>query len=241
MLFVLRLEGPLREPEPAGDPGCSLRLDTRRAPVVSVNPRTHDEIEAAGRGSYFVAFMTKAIKDYYGKKNQELRSEYEEDFNYFRIHDSGDFYSLEYLWAWLEVVARLPKIRFWAPTRNWASPAFLRIMQKRTKNFAIKPSALFFGDAAPELPAMPRGSTANPLPEKAAEHWNCPAALNDRGSCIGGLTLAGEINDMKKFNWFLGRLPKWESSCRVCWSGYHYLPESVNAAINRVPVSYKIH
>lgn len=49
---------------------------------------------------------------------------------YFRIHDSGDFFSKKYLQAWKDVannfrgsgVGAKNRITFWAPTRCWASP-----------------------------------------------------------------------------------------------------------------------
>lgn len=35
-----------------------------------------------------------------------------------RIHDSGDFYSLEYLDKWLKVMAELPEVQFYAYTKS---------------------------------------------------------------------------------------------------------------------------
>jgi hypothetical protein len=37
---------------------------------------------------------------------------------YFRIHDSGDFQSADHVLAWFVVCRRLPKIRFWVPSRE---------------------------------------------------------------------------------------------------------------------------
>jgi hypothetical protein len=36
----------------------------------------------------------------------------------FRIHVSGDFFSVEYFLLWVEIARRLPEMRFWAPTRE---------------------------------------------------------------------------------------------------------------------------
>lgn len=37
--------------------------------------------------------------------------------DYIRIHDSGDFYSLEYIKKWFEIMRRNPEIRFYAYTK----------------------------------------------------------------------------------------------------------------------------
>jgi hypothetical protein len=36
----------------------------------------------------------------------------------FRIHVSGDFFSVDYFLLWVEIAKRLPEMRFWAPTRE---------------------------------------------------------------------------------------------------------------------------
>lgn len=36
-----------------------------------------------------------------------------------RIHESGDFYSQEYLNKWLRIIAANPATRFWANTKSW--------------------------------------------------------------------------------------------------------------------------
>lgn len=38
---------------------------------------------------------------------------------YFRIHDAGDFFSDEYLEAWVLCASMMKHIRFWAPSRQW--------------------------------------------------------------------------------------------------------------------------
>jgi hypothetical protein len=40
---------------------------------------------------------------------------------YFRIHDSGDFFNVAYVKAWIQVCRALPATKFWAPTRAWQS------------------------------------------------------------------------------------------------------------------------
>ena len=52
----------------------------------------------------FVELMNKDIKD---KKAE-----------YIRVHDSGDYYSKEYLNKWLEIARQNPGIRFYSYTNN---------------------------------------------------------------------------------------------------------------------------
>ena len=42
------------------------------------------------------------------------------DDPYFRIHDSGDFQSIEHVLNWVEVARALPWVKFWAPSREIA-------------------------------------------------------------------------------------------------------------------------
>lgn len=41
----------------------------------------------------------------------------------FRLHTSGDFFSLEYAEAWAEVMKKFPNVRFWAYTRSFIPAA----------------------------------------------------------------------------------------------------------------------
>jgi hypothetical protein len=53
---------------------------------------------------------------------------------YVRIHDSGDFYSLEYLRNWLEIIRAFPKILFFTYTKT---VPFFREISDIPKNFAV--------------------------------------------------------------------------------------------------------
>lgn len=115
---------------------------------------------------------------------------------YFRGHDSGDFYSPKYVSAWVEICAQLPNVRFWFPTRAWqygeSAPGKLneRMLSALRQlaalpNVTIRPSALYFGDSAPIVPGLHAGSTAD-----NAEGFQC-IAPNQDGEC---------------------------RECRVCWN-----------------------
>lgn len=74
-----------------------------------------------------------------------------------RIHSSGDFFSLEYLRAWVEVANRVaqldPTVSFWAPTRIWANgqgdAAAGVLRELRQPNLVIRASAYSVGDPSP--------------------------------------------------------------------------------------------
>lgn len=62
---------------------------------------------------------------------------------FFRIHDSGDFYSRRYLEAWKQIADLNPDVMFWAPTRIWATNWGVRAVNEINAppdNFTIRPS-----------------------------------------------------------------------------------------------------
>lgn len=79
----------------------------------------------------FVETMLKALADPW--RHSRLSSTYPKEFTrllrrtlpgrFFRIHDSGDFWSPHYVRAWKAICAERPDLTFWAPTRAWAAPA----------------------------------------------------------------------------------------------------------------------
>jgi hypothetical protein len=79
---------------------------------------------------------------------------------FFRIHDSGDFFSAEYLRQWKEVANRLPDITFWAPARIWnTSWGVDAVNQINTpqKNFLIRPSGFVANEPEPGLAQLGPG------------------------------------------------------------------------------------
>jgi len=114
--------------------------------------------------------------------------------NYFRIHDSGDFFSFAYFDAWCAIARVLSHIKFWCPTRMWILPAWRDYMKNAAipPNLIIRPSALVYGAKAPMIPPLAMGSTSSQHFMKAEKHWDCPAYNSPEGSCVG-------------------------SGCRVCW------------------------
>jgi len=79
---------------------------------------------------------------------------------YFRIHDSGDFFSIAYITGWQYVCERLPDFKFWAATRSWNTPCLTPylVMLNSLPNVTVRPSALNFGDLPPDIPGLASGS-----------------------------------------------------------------------------------
>lgn len=148
-------------------------------------------------------------------------------WQFFRIHSSGDFYSAEYIRKWIDICTRLPRIRFWAPTRVWAAPAQMGLMAPLAelaalKNVTIRPSALVF-DAKPTGARAPFAAGAGvyahrnfgavlldtlgfqpkwtPLSKERLVKggcWPCPALLADDAKADGSASCTS-------------------TGCRKCW------------------------
>jgi Gene product 88 len=87
---------------------------------------------------------------------------------YFRVHDSGDMFSLAYAQCWHAVCVAMPEIRFWIATRSWQQPKsplpvldpLLNTLRQLATlpNVTVRSSALDFGDAAPVIAGLHAGS-----------------------------------------------------------------------------------
>jgi hypothetical protein len=134
---------------------------------------------------------------------------------YFRLHDSGDFWSKDYYLAWRDICqgamdAGLP-IKFWAPTRQWVFKDWIELFREfpPPKNLSLRPSALYLGSPPPVVPELlSAGTTSFPDtwvdgPKKLLDPkdvWPCPA-MNAKGdkSCINAPNPQGGVG------------------CRTCW------------------------
>jgi hypothetical protein len=92
---------------------------------------------------------------------------------YFRIHDSGDFFSQAYIYRWELVCGRLPDVRFFASTKSWQLPGLLERLRRLAAlpNVTIRPSAPRFEDDPPVVEGLHAGASAS------AKNWTCPAHL----------------------------------------------------------------
>jgi len=141
----------------------------------------------------WVAYMVAAIRRATARQTEKL----------FRIHDSGDFFSPRYARAWRMVCGQLPEVDFWAPFRGWQLPTGsavdnlkpFRVLDESDlllaellamaalPNVTLRPSALNFGEPAPEIPGFHAGSAASN--SHLDGHYECPAQSqgNNCGSC----------------------------------------------------------
>lgn len=136
---------------------------------------------------------------------------------YFRLHDSGDFYSPKYLAAWKQVCKHFEgQITFWAPTRIWATDWGIEAVNRINNpkgNFVIRPSAYHVNQVAPRDlgPGWAKGTTVysperqpqGPLVEHAGRpyDWECQAyaAKNEAHTCRHAQNPGGGMG------------------CRACW------------------------
>lgn len=128
---------------------------------------------------------------------------------YFRIHDSGDFFSPDYIAAWKAVADANPDVTFWAPSRVWAVDrmrAAVNEINKNPKNLIIRPSSYTINGPAPRDigPGWAGGSTVFAEDAKVGQKdfdWDCRAYLTDT----------------QKVTCRDAEAPDGERGCRACW------------------------
>lgn len=138
---------------------------------------------------------------------------------YFRIHDSGDFFSLDYVAAWRAVADDNPDVTFWAPTRIWAVGQKVidqvNAINAPLRNLILRPSAyqinaaqrISFGPGwaagttvfgEKRVPQDFNGDVIEPNP---AFDWDCKAYQTDTDKVT--------CRDAKA--------PDGQVGCRACW------------------------
>lgn len=153
---------------------------------------------------------------------------------FFRLHDSGDFFSREYFLAWKAIADAfsrdnpfgLPTVIFWAPTRMWSVPGWVEFIDemnggsRNRGNFVIRPSAYSLNTPGPNLYRPGGGWAAHTtvyaksvIPfgqETGAFKLNCGAydAVSDSGAeGPKEITCQGARSP----------LPGYSVGCRACW------------------------
>lgn len=172
----------------------------------------------AVRQGRFAYVMDYAVKNANYDLSEEVTGR-----KFFRIHDSGDFFSQEYLEQWATVATMNPDVTFWAPSRIWATTwgnAAVNGMS-RPDNFIIRPSVYHVGDvptpSSRELgmgwdagtsvlpaarvhddPSPPAGSEA-----KEFYDWSCQVYAKDE--------------KLEAKNCRAAKSPEGSRGCRACW------------------------
>jgi hypothetical protein len=103
---------------------------------------------------------------------------------YFRGHDSGDFFNVAYVEAWVEVCRALPHVKFWFPTREYQTKAagLFQIISENPRmtairtlaalpNVTVRPSALEISERPPVVSGLAKGSAVD-----YKNVFQCPAA-----------------------------------------------------------------
>ena len=114
---------------------------------------------------------------------------------WFRVHDSGDMFSVVYAECWLEICRETPRVGYWIPTRvwqsgsqNWVLPVLdplmgIMRMLAQLPNVTVRPSALNFGDYAPVVPGLHAGSTAEQPDVMRVRQCIAPEQDGECGGC----------------------------------------------------------
>jgi hypothetical protein len=119
----------------------------------------------------FVSEVVKAIRFTLSDEltSMEKFKDLKLNTNYFRLHDSGDFFDpndygiamdrFAYYDGWCEIARQLPEIRFWAPTRMHIFPEWRRrFIENQPSNLTVRPSQLWVDVYPPMITGMAAGS-----------------------------------------------------------------------------------
>jgi hypothetical protein len=102
---------------------------------------------------------------------------------FFRWHDSGDLQSVDHLRKIVEIAVRMPEVKFWLPTREYAIVSeYLASGAVVPKNLVIRLSAHKIDGPVPES-GLPTSSVYSETVPKGAHE--CPARYQDNscGDC----------------------------------------------------------
>ena len=118
----------------------------------------------------FVEIMVRAIR----KLSERL------GVRVLRLHEEGDFYSVEYIKKWMRIAEKLPDIHFYTYTRSWRIPELRAALEELRKlpNFTIIASTDPYTGPAPA--GWPEAGIEKCYNERAAR---CPHDLDKRITC----------------------------------------------------------
>lgn len=127
------------------------------------------------------------------------RASEDHSLRHFRVHDSADFAAPYMIDLWGMVAVSFPEVLFWFPTRVWFLPKFRARLQRWVTclpNLTIRPSALRFGEPAPEaatqavLRDYPLAGSGAGVDGKDAQ-WECPAFMAREATCRNSVNPRG--------------------------------------------------
>ena len=145
-----------------------------RADFVVLSLREND-------GDRFVEEISNQIQLKYFDKHGNKKKLKNIDTNLFRVHDSGDLFSVPYINAWKRICENFPTIRFWFPTREYVRESQMKALKDLAslKNVCLKPSALKLNEKAPIVHGLDAGTAVYENKEDAENdgHYVCPATI----------------------------------------------------------------
>lgn len=97
----------------------------------------------------------------------------------FRIHDSGDFFSIEYVFAWIQIIREHPEISFWAYTRSWRVAELLPALEQLRE----MPNLQLFASVDPETGYPPSGWRVAAFDGQGLPGVVCLVQTGHRSSC----------------------------------------------------------
>lgn len=164
--------------------------------------------------SVFVQVMIQAIKNANFKEDgTKTLSPEPSRLRFFRLHDSGDFFALQYLRCWKAIANHFQDIAFWAPSRIWTQGE--NIIRKvseingpaEASNLVIRPSGFHINKPGPPRENYDwsgwSGATTvyqHGIGGGQDYDWNCKAYEVDKGP---------NCRDAEGKNG--------EKGCRTCW------------------------
>jgi len=101
-----------------------------------------------------------------------------------RIHPSGDFYNIDYIEKWIEIVKANPKVKFWAYTRSWRMPNLLPHLKTLSEFDNIELFASTDSTTSESPPSWLRIADVQVTWDNAdSSYVKCPAQKNKNITC----------------------------------------------------------
>lgn len=147
------------------------------------------------------AFLATQQADFVERMGVEVRKAVKKGIKGIRIHDSGDFYSFEYLGAWLRIAAANPGVQFYAYTKM---VVFVKAAYKQglvPANFKLIQSLGGVADSRIDT-ALPHSRIFNTVAELHAAGY-ADASASDAPAAFGSSPLIGLVihgAKSKRFN-----------------------------------------
>ncbi|AKF10021.1 hypothetical protein DB32_007170 [Sandaracinus amylolyticus] len=163
---------------------------------------------------------------------------------YFRLHDSGDFFSPGYLAIWKSVANLNPDVSFWAPSRVWVNEMLREAVNAvngpaEHSNLVIRPSAFHINEAAPDARELGVGWAAGATTYKDSLKPDGPRVMARGGrrppydwDCQA-YDSANELASCRE-----ARAPDGRIGCRACWTYGTRTPEGAPGGL---AINYTLH